>query len=178
MVSLLQVISRTYWTPTFRVTFCSILVSPSQWGVTTPSPNPPAGGPLVCCLLIQYIQRYPLYLEAVTWHQTWRDGHAVKSRDPLNIDKDTLSTDKDTCHPTPQWLLSFRNHNIKAAAKQTILTKIQCFRSCPLNGNLFHSIWYYVLLFFSRHSKIWNLHYVFITLKRPVLSHISLQFRP
>jgi hypothetical protein len=40
-----------------------------RWGVVSPTPNPPAGGPpFVGCprLLIQYIRNYPPYLEAVS----------------------------------------------------------------------------------------------------------------
>jgi hypothetical protein len=52
-------------------------------------PNPQAGGPpLVGCprLLIQYIRRYPPYLDAVSSIRNPRTRHAVVTRDPPNMD--------------------------------------------------------------------------------------------
>jgi hypothetical protein len=50
-----------------------------------PRPTPKAGGsPLVGCprLLIQYIRRYPPYLEAVSSIRNLRTHHVVVTRDP------------------------------------------------------------------------------------------------
>jgi hypothetical protein len=56
-----------------------------RWGVVSPTPNPQAGGPpLIGCprLLIQYINSYPPYLEAVSSIRNLRTRHAVVTRDP------------------------------------------------------------------------------------------------
>jgi hypothetical protein len=55
-------------------------------------PNPKAGGPtLVSCLqlLIQYINSYPPYLEAVSFH-SMRTCHAMVTRDPLNMEEEEI----------------------------------------------------------------------------------------
>jgi hypothetical protein len=63
------------------------------WRVVNPTPNPQAGGSLLdgCPrLLIQYIRSCPPYLEAVSSIRNLRTGHAVVTRDPLNIQVQVL----------------------------------------------------------------------------------------
>jgi hypothetical protein len=60
-----------------------------RWGVGSPTPNPPTGGPPpVGCprLLIQYIRSYPPYLEGVSSIRNLRTHHAVVTRDPPNME--------------------------------------------------------------------------------------------
>lgn len=52
------------------------------------------------------------------------------------------------------------------------LTKVQCFGCSPFDWNLFHSVWNYVFLFFSRHSKIRNLNNISVTWKAYILNTI------
>jgi hypothetical protein len=63
-----------------------------RWWVVIPPPNPQAGGPPPVGsprLLIQYIRRYPPYLEAVSSIRNLRTRHAVVTGDPLNMAMNT-----------------------------------------------------------------------------------------
>jgi hypothetical protein len=59
-----------------------------RWGVVSPPPNPKSGGPPIVGysgLLIQYIRRFPPYLEAVSSIRNPRMRHAAVTRDPRNM---------------------------------------------------------------------------------------------
>jgi hypothetical protein len=75
--------------PRSFVTFRNKLIFFLRWEVVSPTPKSQPGGPLlVGCprLLIQYIRRYPLCLEAVSSNRNLRTRHAIVTRDSLNMD--------------------------------------------------------------------------------------------
>ena len=81
---------------------CPNMINVLWWGVVSTSPNPQAARPpFVGCprMLIQYIRRYPSYLEAVppfrnlsTRHAVWQGPIYHRDRDPHHCDRDPLCT--------------------------------------------------------------------------------------
>jgi len=115
-----RLFQRIYWTPMFCITFCSILVSSrpvrSYYTLTQSTSR------RTNCLLPAYSIYSKVLSVSGGCNLHTEPEEMAKSRDPLNKDTDTPSTDKNMCYPTPQWLLSFRNHYIKVAAKLKLWT--------------------------------------------------------